>query len=226
MLNKHLNRVVAALAVMTVSTMLNAQQEAPELTHDGLTRIEDSAADLAYALPEADFAGYDRFIIMEPTVAFRKDWQRDFNRNQRSLSERVSDDDMERIKAGMAELFLAVFTEELEDNGYAIVEEAADDVMILRPAIINLDVAAPDLRSTARSRSYVTSAGSATLYIELFDSVTGQILARAADSRAARDRGTFQWATSVSNRAEARIVLRSWAGMLVDRLEEIHEGDD
>jgi hypothetical protein len=129
---------------------------------------------------------------------------------------------MERIKTGMAELFLEVFTEELEKAGIPITEEPGDDVLLLRPAIINLDVAAPDLRTTGRSSSYVTSAGSATLYIEFYDSVTGQILARAADFKKARDWGTFQWATSASNRREARALLKQWADMLVQRFNEIH----
>jgi hypothetical protein len=127
------------------------------------------------------------------------------------------------MKTAMSELFLEVFTEELEDGGYAVVDAPGESVMIIRPAIIDLDVAAPDLPTAGRVDSYVTSAGSAGLYAEFFDSVTAQILGRVVDYKAARDRGTFQWATSASNRAEARLVLRSWATMLVNRLDEIRE---
>ena len=96
--------------------------------------------------------------------------------------------------------------------------------MVLHPAIIDLFVTAPDLRSSpTRTTSYVASAGSARLYIEFHDSVTGQILARAVDFKRAREWGNFQWANSVSNRQEARTLVRRWATMLVDRLEEIHE---
>ncbi|MGD8808545.1 MAG: DUF3313 domain-containing protein, partial [Gammaproteobacteria bacterium] len=77
--------------------------------------------------------------------------------------------------------------------------------------------------AAGRSQSFATSAGSARIYIEFFDSVTGQILARAADFQRARDNATFQWATSVSNRAEARRILRRWTGMLIDSLDEIRD---
>ena len=126
---------------------------------------------------------------------------------------------------GMKELFLEVFTDELQEGGYPVVEEPGENVMILRPAIIDLVVTAPDLPSANRTRSYSTSAGSAGLYIEFFDSTSGQILARVVDYQRARETVNFQWSTSASNRAEARTVLRKWAGMLVDRLDEIHKNE-
>ena len=194
-------------------------QDVPETSHDGLVLVEGSRAQLVYTLPDADFSGYDSFYILEPGVAFRKNWRRDFNRN--SSQRQVTEADMERIKLGMQELFLEVFTEELEDGGYSVVDDFGANVLILRPAIIDLDVTAPDIQSAGRSQSFATNAGSARLYVEFFDSVTGQILARAIDSQRARENPTFTWASSVSNRAEARRILRRWAGMLVDSLDEV-----
>ena len=40
----------------------------------------------------------------------------------------------------------------LENAGYAITTEAGDDVLVLRPAIIDLDITAPDTRTPGRSR--------------------------------------------------------------------------
>ena len=54
-----------------------------------------------------------------------------------------------------------VFTETLEERGYAVVEEPGHNFMLLRPAIIDLDVTSPDLPSADRNRNYVASAGSA-----------------------------------------------------------------
>lgn len=98
--------------VMTVSSAWAAEE--PELTHDGLTRVEGSQADVLYVLPEADFAAYDGFIVLEPYVAFRRNWQRDVNRAATSTARRVSDDDMEQMKSQVADLLLEVFTEQLE----------------------------------------------------------------------------------------------------------------
>ncbi len=217
--SKLLVSMFLGLTLTAPATLLG--QEQSEMTFDGLALVEGTRADLVYARPEADFSIYDGFIIMEPMVAFKKDWQRDINRSS-AQSGRVSDADVERIKLGMTELFLEVFTEELEDGDYSVVSEPGPSVMILRPVIMELDVTAPDVRSAGRTQSYVTSAGSARIYIEFFDSVTGQILARATDFQRARETGTFQWASAASNRAEARRVLRRWADMLVERLDDIH----
>ena len=212
------------LAVLIVPVAYADDQGAASF--DGLEKVKKSKADEAYVRPGVDFSTYKRFRIVEPEVAFAKNWERDVSRSSTrgGTGSRVTDSDIERIKAGMAEIFLEVFTQELEKAGFEIVEESAEDVMVLHPAIIDLFVTAPDLRSSpTRTTSYVASAGSARLYIEFHDSVTGQILARAVDFKRAREWGNFQWANSVSNRQEARTLVRRWATMLVDRLEEIHE---
>ncbi len=197
---------------------LQAQEPASD-TFDGLIRVEDSKADEAFRRPDVDYSIYKRFMILEPAVAFAKDWEREMNRRSTT---RIRPSDMERIQNGLAEIFLEVFTQELEKAGYPVVEEEAEDVMTLRPAIIDLRVTAPDVATSGRDRSYVTSAGSARLYIEFYDSVSGQILARAVDFKKAPDWGQFRWATSVSNRQEARKLIRRWATMLVERLDEVH----
>lgn len=209
---------------MIFSTVSAAEED--ELSYDGLTRVEGAGADAVYVLPEADFSTYGQFIVLDPVVAFRRNWQRDVNRAAVGLSGRISNDDMEQIKEDVAELFLDVFSENLESGGLTLAEDPGDDVLILRPAILNLDITAPDPAVGGRSRTYVANAGSATLVIELVDSVTGQILARAVDSRRARSSPTFQWVTPGSNRAEARRVLDTWAGLLVDNLNDGRERED
>ena len=109
------------------------------------------------------------------------------------------------------------------DGGYEIVEAAGDDVLLVRPAIIDLDITASDTMQAGRSRTYTSSAGTATIYIELYDSVTGDILARAADRKAARSVGGYMSYTNrVTNRADARRMLGTWAELLRDRLDEFH----
>ncbi len=94
-------------------------------------------------------------------------------------------------------------------------------MLILRPAIIDLDITAPDTRQAGRARTYIATNGAATLYIELIDSVTGDLLGRAADRRAARQAGGMMtWNNRVRNRAEARRMFGRWADKLVEFLQE------
>jgi len=213
-----------ALVLTAHQDLQAADDDIPDVTHDGLQRVIDSKAAIAYIKPGADLSVYDRFMIVDCFVAFKKDWQKDYNRDQVSMSGRVTDRDMERMRNDMAELFREVFVEELTENdGYELVDAPAEGVLLIRPAIIDLEASAPDTRSAGRSYTFVDSAGAATLYIELYDSVTGEILARAVDRKADRSHGTMQWASQVSNRSDAKRILRTWAGWLRERMDEIHD---
>jgi hypothetical protein len=178
--------VTLALSFAAAAPAL-AQEDEEESRFDGLKPIESSGVARAYIDPEADFSIFRRVMILEPYVAFRSDWQRDQNR---SGGRSIRSSDMERIKADVASLFKQVFTERLEANdGFEVVDAADYDVLLLRPAIIDLDIAAPDTMSAGRSRTFTASTGAATLYIELFDSVSSAIIGSAAERRAVRNLG-------------------------------------
>lgn len=211
------------LVVLASATTLGAKEELPEVTHDGLHLVPDTQVAAAYVKPGVDFSGYDRLMILEAYVAFKKNWVRE---QQRSSIHRVTNRDVERMKREMAELFREVFVEELETKGgYPVVDGADTDVLLLRPAIIDLDVTAPDLDRAGRSYNFAASAGAATLFLELYDSVSGEILARVLDRQAAHDAGRIMsWSNRVTNRAAAERVLAGWAGLLRERLDAVHGG--
>lgn len=193
--------------------------ELPEVTEDGLHRVPDSKMALVYADPEADLVYYNRVKLLDAYVAFKKNWAR----NQRSSSRgsmSISSRDIEQIKERLSNEMNVVFRQVLEDGGYPVVDEVADDVLLLRPAIINLDVQAPDTMRAASSRTYTDSAGEMTLYLELYDSVTGDLLAKALDRRADNRSGYYTWASSVTNKAAADRILKGWANILLDALNE------
>lgn len=196
------------------------KKEPPETTFDGLELVASERVDLAYVKPGADFGPYSKVLILEAGVAFRKGWERE-HRGGGSIH-RITARDIEKIKQGMADLLREVFVEVLEaDGGYPVVEAVGDDVLLLRPAIINLDVTAPDTGNRGRSYSFTSSAGEATLFLELYDSVSGEILARVLDREVGRDYGRFRYTTRVSNSAEARRMLKQWAGQLRAALDEV-----
>jgi hypothetical protein len=181
--------------------------------------LRKGKAAVVYVRPGVDFSGYRRFAILECPVAFSKDWERE----RKSGAARVSQKDMDEMKADLSAEFLKIFTDELQNKGgYQIVTAGAEDVLILRPAIIDLEVSVPDSMSAGRSYTLSESAGGMTLYLEIFDSVTGQILARAIDRQEDRGTGRIQWQNSVTNKAEADRMLRRWASALRERLDEIN----
>ena len=205
------------LSTVSVITIAKQKTEIPEYTVEGL-KLVPNTRDIALVWAEegADLSHYNRVYLVEPYVAFKKNWQRDQNRG----TLKVKSSDMERIKTRVKALFMEVFTEELESNGYTLVNERAEDVLIVKPAIINLDVTAPDVRSAGRSSTFTSQAGSMTLYLELYDSETDDLIAKALDQKADRDSGFMKWQTGPANRAAGLRMMRPWAKALREGLDE------
>ncbi len=197
--------------------------ENPDISFDGLERIEDAKVAMAYIDPEADFSVFKRVAILDPFVSFRSNWRRDQNR---SRTRNLRPADVERIKTDVSALLRDVFIERLQaDGGYEVVNETGEDVLLLRPAIIELNITVPDQQRAGRSRTYTASAGAATLYIELFDSVSGDIIGRAADRRTARRAGGhLTWSSRITNTQEARRMFGRWADKLREFLDQHYSG--
>ena len=209
--------VIAVLLSVSASSPIWAKKDLPAVNDEGMELVRNSDLATVYADPGVDLSIYNKVMLLEATVAFKKNWKRDQNRGNPM---RVKDRDMVKIQDEVAELFEEVFTKELVDGGYEMAEEAAEDVLLVKPAIVDLDVAAPDIQSSGFSRNYADSAGEMTLNIELFDSVTNDKIARATDRKRDYSRGRMEWRTSVSNRSDARRMMSGWAKALRSALDE------
>ena len=217
-----LNVLGVILLVSLASSSLAKETELPEVTEDGLHRVPDSRMAIVYAEPGADLSMYQKVQLLDAYVAFKKNWERN-QRSSSALPLSITSRDMERIKSTLSEGFRSVFTRVLEDGGYPVVDVAGDDVLLVRPAIINLDVTAPDLRRTGRVEAYADSAGEMTLYCELYDSVTGDLIAKAIDRKSDRNSGYYTWTNAATNKAAANRILKGWAEILLNALNEARE---
>jgi len=216
---KFLSVVSTILIGVVMVTTANAKSKLPPVNDEGMELVKDSKLATVYADPGADLSIYKSLMLLDATVAFKRNWQRDQNRST-SLSMQVRDSDMEKIKSEVAILFREVFTKELVDGGYQIADAAGGDVLMVKPAIVDLDVAAPDIRNSTRSSSYSESAGEMTLNLELFDSITEDKIAKATDRKRDNRRGYVQWRSAVTNRADARRMMQGWAEALRSALDE------
>jgi hypothetical protein len=160
--------------------------------------------------------------LVLPEFAFKKNWERDQSHGSASKLSTSSRVNTKGIKKDLAEEFDLVFTETLKAGGYNIVDEAGAEVLVIRPSIVNLDVTAPATRGSGRTNVKVRSAGEMTLYIELYDSETGDLIARAVDRGIdnANNQGLYTWATPASNKQAADRILKGWADILVNALNE------
>lgn len=212
---------LSALLALLVSAGSLAAEPLPQVDKDGLQLRPSPEGAVVYVRPGAKFDQYRRVAILDCYVEFAKNWERDYNADH--PGHRITSADTDRIKSELSAQFKKVFTQELEKNGgYQVVDGAAPDVLILRPAILNLKITAPDLMSPGMGATVVSSAGQMTLYLELWDSTTNTILARVVAAESGVFAGRTQAANRVTNMGAADDVLRAWADALRKRFDAVH----
>ena len=129
---------------------------------DGLVEVKPKRLDAVFLLPGADFRAYKK-VMMDPVeVAFEKNWARDYNRDAATLSQKLDQQDLDRISQAARDAFTEVFTEEYQKAGLELVTAPGPDVLRLRPGVVDLYVVAPDNMSSGRSRTYTMESGRAT----------------------------------------------------------------
>ncbi len=213
--------VIAASLILPCSLAQAADDPLPEVSDDGLQLQKSKDARVVYVRPGATLNPYKRVAILDCYVEFQKDWQRHYNQTA-APGARLTDADAEKIKTALADEFRKIFTDELQaKGGYQITDEAAPDVLILRPALVNVVVTAPDVNMSGMTRTIVASAGQMTLYLELYDAGNSQILARIIDPKADPS-GFAQQASRMNNKAAADQMLRDWAHRLRKHLDAVH----
>ena len=218
--------ILTATLLMSGVATAAKKEELPQTTPEGLNLVTNTRQTLVYLADDVDFGVYDKVIIVDCAVAFAKNWQRDYNRSQRDLSRKVKDKDVTRMKDTLAVEFKNVFAQTMTDKGIEVVTEPADGALILRPAIINLVVNAPDTRSASTTRTYTANAGQMTLYLEIYDSVSGALLAEVMDAQSASRTAPFMtYASNTSNIREADRILKRWATELASHFALAKEAD-
>ena len=147
----------AAMGVLAITLVLPlcaaAATQPPQTTFDGLELRPKTKLAVVYLRPDADFSGYRKVALLDCAVAFKKDWQR----NQNSTNPlAISAKDMDDIRKALGTMFSEVFRDVLTKGGYELTDKAGDDVLVLRPAIIDLNISSPAAAEAGRSKTYAT----------------------------------------------------------------------
>lgn len=211
--------LAAALAGAMLLAGPSAAAQAPS-TWDGLVQVKSKKLDLVYLQPGADFRGYTK-VMLDPTeVAFRKNWRRDYNATTSGISGRISEEELQEAMSAGVRAASDIFVSEWSKAGYQIVSAPGADVLRVTTGVMNIAVSAPDQPTAARSFAFAEEAGTATLFVEARDSLTGAILGRAIDQGIAGDR-TAGRRTRSGNRADFRDLVQAWATTSVRGMSEL-----
>ena len=215
-------RAVLASAILLVAAQATAaDQQYPQVSQDGLQLRKTLEHGAVYVRQGADASQYKSVGLLECYVEFAKDWARDYNQDARGLAAQVTPEDETRIKNALSAEFNKVFVAELGKNGdFQIVTAQGPGVLMLRPALLNVIVTAPDVNAPGPSVNIVASAGQMTLYLELWDGGTSTLLARVIDTAADESMGGMaRQANSVTNKAAADEILKGWADRMRKALD-------
>jgi hypothetical protein len=182
-----------------------------EQTPDGLARVQSRQVDTLYVKKGATLAPYKRVMLDSVDFAFKQDWQQ--------LHPEVSAADLTRVRSQGAAVFYEIFSGALTLNdGFPLTMQAGPDVLRVTATISELDLStAPAVGGT--QRMHVVSPQDLTLLMELRDSQSGALLARAIDRDKGRASGDLRVEGDVANSTEARQALQMWAGLLRSALD-------
>ena len=182
---------LVAVAVLAACTTVETQS---------FRRAGSGNVDAAYIATDADFSQYDRLLVDDMGIFFPQ-------------SVTLPDDELRRIRR----IFRDVFTEQLE--GYDITQQPGPGMLRVSASLIDLREASiaeiPNLRPQMRDAA---RPGGLVFMMELKDSTTDRVLARAGDSQAAPRFASPGGAET--DWASVEAAARHWAALFRDFLDQ------
>ena len=221
---KYLSAVaVAAIAVSGCSSTPQFQTGPDaEVTYDGLTRVDRTVMDAVWARKDLDLSGITRVRFHNLGVEYRNVDGPYSGRAGTGSIRNTSNRSEFQLDQATRELFEeeigAAFREELERSTvFTLTDEAGPDVIDVHIGLLDVVSRVPP-DTVGRSRVFIDSVGEATVVLEVHDSVSHTVLARAVDRRAAESMTMFE-SSPPRNRAEVRRLGRRWGQIIRDGLE-------
>ena len=213
--------LIVSLAFVLCS-LAAAQEEETETTFDGLVRIDKGAFKLSWADPDIDFTVYDKIIPGGAHFQFRAVKKTSSLQSQRSNRTEFWISDKDKLK--LEETVGDIFSEEISKTKmFEVVSEPGPDTMIIRGGLFDIVSRVPP-EMMGQHEIYLSSVGEATLVIEAIDSLSGEVIYRAVERRAAQTASTVVMpSNTVTNWAEIRRWAKHWANRLGKALDSIHE---
>ena len=163
-------------------------------------RPDGARVDQAYISPDADFSRYSKLLAQPLEIYYPTD------------APAPSEDDLDRLR----QIFREAFLNELA--GYEIVSEPGPDVLTVLAQIVDLKVTGPlgTYESTGRLRQLITK-GQLTFLMELHDSQSGRVLARAGETE---DGSATSLTEAEASWAEVDVAAQRWAELFRSWLDE------
>ena len=213
---------ISVFAICTISLLLTACAGSPPAPEPGLEVLDYGRGQEMQVATDADWNRYTKIILHAAPVEFRDNWKKD---QERLRGKAIRDEDIEQIKAGVSgQLSKVMYKTLTERGGYEIVTESGEDVMVLLPKIVDLDVEAAGWIENSILESVSDSRGRMTIELVIRDSTSDKLLAVGWQKQSDLNEGEMDMTISVSNAAAFRAMSQRWANWVLKQLEEAKGG--
>ncbi|MBW8189638.1 DUF3313 domain-containing protein [Neiella marina] len=209
--------IVTSLSLSLGHTTLYAADQEPQTSYDHLVKVESKKVKELYLKQGETFADYDRMLLAVADVAFRKNAYRSQFASRNQMEKGIA-----KASDKLQVLFDDTFREVINEKGdFKFTNQRSESTLLVVPKLINVYLTTLDeASSTSSMKTYAESAGEMTLVLELYDSVSGEILARIVDHKQATDWGKMVRQSSTETRHQSRRMVKGWASDLNDGLIE------
>ncbi|MEO0436151.1 MAG: DUF3313 family protein [Pseudomonadota bacterium] len=205
------------LGACTSSPTIQTGENA-ETTRDGsLNKVDNTAVDLAYVDPDADYARYSKVWVTPlnlENVEIEQPPSSNSIINRYNEEWELTDED----KGDLQKAFAEAMQKELTSNGdFIAVSEGGDDVIVVEAMITKISPSGPKddtaSRGMGRSRVFTEGGGGMAIAIILADGDSGDVLAIIKDGRASVN-SSWGLNNSVTNMADVKRNFNAWAGQI------------
>ena len=210
-------------ASVTVISLASAPAQGQgDVSFDGLVQVDLTEFKLVYVDPDIDFSVYNKFIPGPATFEFRAVKRTSPSAARRSNTTEfwISDSDKQKLE----DIVSSVSADELaKSEVFTEVSEPGPDTLIIRGALHDIvSQVPPDI--VGRGEIWLSSVGEATLIIEALDSLSGEVIYRAIERRAAQRPGRqMVVSNTVTTWQEVRRLARLWASRLREAMDSVKE---
>ena len=213
--------VLTACSLMLAGCMTQpAMQTGPDadVSFDGLVKLDNSNFGSAWVKSDIDLAHYNALIVAEPEFEFRTA-QLIENHRSRTAELPLTQADKDRLIDTVHDTFVA---ELARSQHFAIATEPGPDVIVVRVRLLDVVALVPRESGDAPEEPWTSSIGEGTLVLEGHDSLSGEILYRAVQRRAARSTVGGAAGSRMNSWAEIKPAARGWAQVIREQLDRMH----
>lgn len=210
---------VWGLCVLIMSQVACTSQVAipdgQEANYEGLVNVRVRSLDIAQVRPDTVFSRYTGVILEPPRLAFRAP-------DRSALQFPLAEDQKQRFHDMLSSAFDSEFA---GLRNIELVDQPGEDVLELSVRVENITATVPPRRAGGGifGSFALVAVGEVTLVLELRDSRTEELLARAVDINAVQGAATLRDDEMVTRWEDIERLCSRWASMARSRLEALIE---